>query len=340
MHSGPIDTRINSGHDLRMSTASQKATNGRPRIGVALGSGGARGWAHVGVLRRLQEMKVPLACVAGTSIGSIMGAAFAANRIDVLENLTHQLDWRRVARLLVEGSFPRTGLLTGKRIQQLLQDVIGVECIEDLHLPFAAVAANLQTGKQVVFTQGSVVHALRASIAIPGIFVPVHQEEHYLVDGGIINPVPIDVVESLGAEVVIAVDVNLHSGNGSENAHPFQPSLNSAAAHDVDKIISRIGKPLPVHGAVAEAMQRWFRRETAGLSIFDVLTRSARISENQITESRIRLHPPALLIQPHVGNIETLEFHRALQAIDAGYAAADACADQIRQLMQPCLRDS
>ena len=317
-----------------MSSTAQGSSPARPpRIGVALGSGGARGWAHVGVLRRLQELNVPIACVACTSIGAIMGAAFAANRLDVLENLTYQLDWRRVAQLLFEVSFPRTGLLTGKRIQQLLQDVIGVQNIEDLNIPFAAVAANLQTGKEVVFTRGNVVDAIRASISIPGIFVPALYEGQHLVDGGTTNPVPIDVVEALGAEVVIAVDVNLHSGHGSATAHKPLAPVNAAAAHHVADILAHIGKPLPVHGAVADAMQRWFRRETQGLSIFDVLTRSARISENQITHSRLLLHPPALLIQPHVGDIETLEFHRSIQAIEAGRAAADACVKQIRELM-------
>ena len=245
-----------------------------------------------------------------------------------------------MAKLLIEGSFPHTGILTGRRIQNLLQEVIGVQQIEELNIPFAARAVDLQTGQQVVFKQGGVVNAIRASIAIPGIFSPAQHEGHFLVDGGIINPLPIDIAESMGAEVVIAVDVNLQSGNGSKTAQPVQPSMNPASAHDVADILAHIGKPLPFHGAVADAMQRWFRRETSGLSMFDVLTRSARISENQITASRLRLHPAALLIQPLVGDVETLEFHRCIQAIEAGRAAADACVDQLQSLMQPCACES
>lgn len=318
-----------------MSISSQGDPARRPRIGLALGSGGARGWAHVGVLRRLQELDVPIDCVVGTSIGSIMGAAFAAGRLDVLEDLSHQLDWRRVARLFLEVSFPRAGLVTGKRIQQLLQDIIGVQRIEELRIPYAAVAANLLTGEQVVFTHGGVVDAIRASIAIPGIFIPAQHDGQHLVDGGAINPLPIDVAEFLGADIVIAVDVNLQPGRGHEAAPGSSLSAGHAPAGEVSAILSRMGKRLPrVQGAMADAMQRWFRRETPGLSIFDVLTRSVRIAENQITRSRLQLHPPTVLIQPAVGDIETLEFHRSAQAIAAGRAATNACAEQIRALLR------
>ena len=251
----------------RMSNSSQDLVLARPRIGLALGSGGARGWAHVGVLRRLQEMNVPIDCVAGTSIGAIMGAVFAANRLEVLEDLSHRLDWRRVATLFVEVNFPRAGLLTGKRIQHLLQEIIRVQRIEDLSIPFAAVAANLHTGEPVVFTRGDVVDAIRASIAIPGIFVPALHEGQYLVDGGTINPVPVDVVASMGADIVIAVDVNLQPGRGNEKT-PAAPkaAVSRAAVGDVSAILAHVGEPLPrVQGAVADAMQRWFRRETPGL---------------------------------------------------------------------------
>ena len=319
----------------RMSISSQTLAPARPRIGLALGSGGARGWAHVGVLRRLQELNVPVDYVAGTSIGAIMGAVFAANRLDVLEDLSHHLDWRRVASLFVEVSFPRAGLLNGKRIQQLLQQIVHVQRIEDLAIPFAAVAANLHTGEPMIFRQGGVVDAIRASIAIPGIFVPAHHEGQYLVDGGTINPVPVDVVESMGADIVIAVDVNLMPGRGREPTPAAPAHVRPAAAGAVSVILAHVGEPLPrVQGAVADAMQRWFRRESAGLSIFDVLTRSIRIAENQITRNRLTLHPPALLIQPEVGDIDTLEFHRSAQAIEAGRAATDAVADQIRALLE------
>lgn len=316
-----------------MSFPAHRSPGSPPRIGVALGSGGARGWAHVGVLQRLIELQIPISFIAGTSIGSIMAAAFAADRLDVLESVTYQMDSRRIAQLVMEVGFPRTGLLTGKRIQHLLQEVIGVTRIEDLRIPYAAVAACLRTGEAVVFTQGSVMDAIRASIAIPGIFVPALQNGEHLVDGGIINPLPIDVVEAMGADVVIAVDVNLNASSGHELQRNPETAINPAAAAAAAAILTQIGAPRPVHGAVADAMQRWFRRQTPGLSIFEVLTRSARISENQITRGRLKLHPPAVLIQPAVGSIETLEFHRAIQAIEAGRVAVDGCAEQLKALV-------
>ena len=307
------------------------------RIGLALGSGGARGWAHVGVLRRLQELNVPIHCVAGTSIGSIMGAVYAADRLDVLEDLSRQLDWRSVARMFFEVGFPRAGLVTGWRIQQLIQEVVGVSRIEDLRIPFAAVAANLHTGEQVVFSRGSVVDAIRASIAIPGIFVPAQHAGQHLVDGGTINPLPIDVAESMGADVVIAVDVNLQPGRGMDAPHTALPPASQVVDRDVAAILAHTREPLPsVQGAFANAMERWFRRAPTGLTIFDVLTRSVRIAENQITQGRLKIHPPSLLIQPSVGSIETLEFHRSRQAIAAGRAATIACEEQILALLAAC----
>jgi NTE family protein len=334
MRPARLDNPESRPHHRAMPAETNKRASRHRRIGLALGSGGARGWAHVGVLRRLQELQVPVHCVAGTSIGSIMGAAYAADRLAVLEELSRRLDWRRVAKLFVEMSFPRAGLVTGKRIQQLLREVVGTEQIEDLRIPFAAVAANLDTEEQVVFTRGNVVEAIRASIAIPGIFVPAQHAGQHLVDGGTLNPLPVDVVESLGADVVIAVDVNLHPGRGCELPDADPPRAVRLVQEQVAAILDHMGEPLPrMQGAVADAMQRWFRRETPGLSIFDVLTRSVRIAENQITRSRLQLHPPALLIQPKVGTIDTLEFHRSAQAIEAGSLAVDACADELRALV-------
>jgi len=305
----------------------------RPRIGLALGSGGARGWAHVGVLQRLREMGVPVACVAGTSIGAIMGAAFAGGRIDVVEDLSRVLDWRRVATLFLEVSFPRGGLVSGKRIQQLLQDIVGVTRIEELAIPFAAVAADLRSEEQVVLDRGSLVDALRASIAIPGIFTPAHHDGQDLIDGGTVNPLPIDVARLLGADVVIAVDINLCHGRGCA-PDAQAPAPPRPLSREVPAILARVGERLPpLQGAMADAMQRWFHRESKELNIFDVLTRAVRIAENQITRSRLTIDPPTILIQPAVGDIDTLEFHRSAPAIAAGRAATDAVADQIRALL-------
>lgn len=304
-----------------------------PRIGIALGSGGARGWAHVGVLQRLQEMGAPIACVAGTSVGAIVGAAYAAGRLDVLEDLSHRLDWRSVARLFVEVSFPRSGLINGRRVQQLLQDVVGAANIEDLSVPYAAVATDLLSEEPVVLRRGPLIDAIRASIAIPGIFVPARIGGRDLIDGGTTNPLPVDVARHLGADRVIAVDINLRPGKGgSASAREATPSRPPAP--DVPAILARIGAHLPpLQGAVADIMEHWFRRKSADLTIFEVLTRSIRIAENQITRSRLLSHPPDVLIQPAVGDIDTLEFQRSAPAIEAGRAATDACAEDLRRLL-------
>jgi len=306
------------------------------RIGLALGSGGARGCAHIGVLRYLLEKNVPIHCVVGTSIGAIVGAAFAANRLDVLEGLVEKLDWRQVARLFAEVGIPKAGLITGKRIQQLIQDIVQVPHIEDMPILFAAIATDLQLQDQIVLKKGLVGDAIRSSIAIPGIFVPGQWEGHTLIDGAMTNPLPIDVVRSFGVDVVIAVDVNHTPGRGipsamrSKHAHEVREP-----ARDVPEILAKMSKHLaPLQEKVSEVYQHWSHREHShALNIFDVLTRAARITERQLTQNRLTLHPPDILIRPSVSDIETLEFNCAVDAMAAGHAAALACSDDIQRLL-------
>jgi len=184
------------------------AAGERPVIGLALGSGAARGWAHLGVLRRLDELGVPIDCVAGTSAGALVGAVYLAGRLDLLEALSRRLDWCQMARLFFEVNFPRSGLLTGRNVARFLQEVVGVDMIEALDRPFAAVATDLLAHHERVFTQGSLIDAIRASISIPGVFTPARCGDRDLVDGALVNPLPVSVLRAMGAARIIAVDVN------------------------------------------------------------------------------------------------------------------------------------
>ena len=298
-----------------------------PRIGLALGSGGARGWSEVGVLQVLREMNVPVSCVAGTSIGAIIGAAYTVDRLDLLQQISRDRDWRRAARLFAEAGLPRAGLASGKRIQHLLQDIVVVKNIEDLPMPFAAVAADLEAQCDYVFTHGPLVDALRASSAIPGVLVPVRHDNRNLVDGGLVNPVPVSIARSLGADIVIAVDVNRRPGTGI-----VVPKLSSP--NDDSSFRARFSEYLPqIPDKMADSVQRWMRDPQSGLTIFDVMTRAVRLFENQITALRMAQDPPDILIQPAVGDINTLEFHRSAAAIEAGRAATLEVADQIKELL-------
>lgn len=179
-----------------------------PRIGLALGGGGARGFAHLGAVQALQELGLPLYCVAGTSIGSIVGAVIASNGIDRAIEWAHKPDWLKLPSLFLKLHVPKRALLSSERIGRFLCEMIAVKSFADLSMPFAAVATDLFSGETVVMRDGDVHSAIRASMAIPGIFEPVSRGGRLLVDGGLTNPVPVDVCRELGAERVIAININ------------------------------------------------------------------------------------------------------------------------------------
>lgn len=183
-------------------------THERPRIGLAFGGGGARGLAHLGITQRLLELGIPIHCVAGTSIGSVMGAVFASGSLDRAFAWCHEPDWKKLSRLLLDRPLTRKAVIQGTRIEELLADLIPARTFDELACPFAAVATDLQTGEEVVLDHGSLQTAIRASISIPGVFPPVERDGRILVDGSLVTPVPVAVCRRLDADKVIAVDVN------------------------------------------------------------------------------------------------------------------------------------
>ena len=308
------------------------------KIGLALGSGGARGWAHLGVLQRLNEMGLRVHCVAGTSIGSIVAALYASDSLGTMRDLAARLDWKRVAQLFLEVNFQRSGLLSGKNFMRLLKDVIPVHAVGDLSVPFAAVATDLLTEKEVVLDSGNLFDAIRASIAIPGIFTPMRLQGRNLVDGGLVNPLPVSVCRSMGADFVIAVDINLRAAPHKRKAAKATPDPPMSSER-IERLVTQVSKLVPkLQTPMQEAVDRWYapqKSEDAPLSIFDVITRSFRLIENQITRSGLALNPPDILVQPAVGDIMTLEFHRGPEAIAAGREAIDEVLPQLARLLPP-----
>ena len=179
------------------------------KIGLVLGSGSARGWAHIGILQALEELAIRIDCVAGSSIGALVGAVYASRGIEQLKEVVVHLDRRQLLSLLDVG-LRHAGLIDGKRVADELREQIRQPEIQTLNLPFRAVATDLNTGEEVVLDRGDVIEAVRASISIPGVFTPVARGDRLLVDGGLTNPVPVSLARALGADFVIAVDVNHH----------------------------------------------------------------------------------------------------------------------------------
>ena len=189
------------------------------KIGLALGGGGARGLAHLGVYQRLTELGVRVHCVAGTSIGAIAGALIAADKVDRALAWCAEPDWRKFPKLMFETRLTSKALTTGRQVERLLAEMIGEKDFAGLQMPYAAIATDLDTGEEVVMREGDLLSAVRASMSIPGVFRPVERDGRVLVDGQLVDPVPVSACRELGADFVIAVDIN--PPNAPENARPL-----------------------------------------------------------------------------------------------------------------------
>lgn len=308
----------------------------RGNVGLALGSGAARGWAHIGVIRALEEAGIEVACVAGTSIGSLVGAAFASGRVDSLEKVVRELDWTRATALLDMG-LPRSGLLDGRNVTAAIRGHVESGDIQALPMPFCAVSTDLVDGSEIRLREGDIIDAVRASISIPGIFTPVRREQRLLVDGGLVNPVPVNVAREMGADYVVAVDLNhgvagtgplsgAGPGGGDDpvvetRAGGKEDDEQTAAGRfreELAAIAGKLGAPgLP---GLARARQ-WFRQESTP-NILEVVISSLNIMEMQITEMRLAESPPDLLLRPALGHLRPMDFHRGEEAIAEGYRVA------------------
>jgi NTE family protein len=306
-------------------------------LGIALGSGGARGLAHIGVLRELVEMGMSPQVVAGTSIGSLVGAAYCAGKLEEVATFAEELDVKGFLMRFMEISFPRSGLLEGRKINEFLDEIFPGLRFEDLDLPFRCVATDLADGGEVVFSSGPLQCALRASIAVPGIFTPLLVDGRVLVDGGLVNPIPVDHVLAMGADHVIAVDINDDRMRRSGVACKKPEAPEAPAVKNKDRNLpswlSRFqGKLEELDGERQRIWNRW--TEPAPIpGLIDVIGNTIHIVENQIGVFRLKLDPPAILLRPKVGNIRLLDFHMAEQAIEAGRQAVREQADQIRALV-------
>ncbi|HWS03455.1 MAG TPA: patatin-like phospholipase RssA [Gammaproteobacteria bacterium] len=310
------------------------AVNKRRRIGIALGGGAARGWAHIGILRWLREHELEPDIICGTSIGALVGAAAAAGNLDDFEGWVRELTWQDVVSYL-DVSFGG-GLISGKRLFQHFESQLSDRNIEDLQRPFGAVATELTSGQEVWFREGSMYRAVRASVALPGLMTPVKVGEQWLVDGGLVNPVPVSLCRALGAERIIAIDINADLLN--RRATEMQEADSS---HRLDKALSRMQEInwLDLLGeGFKTKTQQWvndFKRDSNALpSLVDVLTQSVYIMQMRITRARMAGDPPDILLSPKLGHIRLVEFHRAAEAIEIGYRCADEMGAAITERLR------
>jgi NTE family protein len=286
----------------------------RPKLGIALGSGAARGWAHIGVLQALIERGIAPDIVAGCSMGAMVGAAFAAGRIDQLETWAVSLDWKGVVGLLDVGL--RGGLIKGDRLLTMFQGQF-VECqFSDLPVPFAAVATDLATGQEVWLREGNVSDAVRASCTVPGLFRPVLREGRFLVDGSVVNPIPVSLCRAMGAEVVIAVDLGSHM----DRRFPVAAPQESKAEFQARRLFNIFG-----HSTRS--------RMPTPPSIADALLGAIDIMQERIAQARLVGDSPDVVITPRLGQLGGFEYHRAALAIAGGREAVATMLPEIQHAM-------
>ena len=307
-------------------SAASKHTEKRPRLGLALGAGAARGMAHLGVLRELEEAGLAPDVVAGTSIGALVGGMYAAGKLDRLTEVALGLDWKQIARYFVEISFPRSGLIEGNKLTALLAEIVGEVELTELPLPFRAVTTNLMTGEEVVISDGDLVEAIRASIAVPGIFTPARRGDDLLVDGGLVNPVPVSVCRTMGAERIIAVDLNYGRVKDTRARNSTVKEKSALASQrpnfDAGQIfewLERNTKQFDIE--LPNPLKSWMERHALP-NVFDVLGNTLGIIESQIAATRLQVDKPDLLIQPNVGDIRFMDFVHAGEMIEEGRRAA------------------
>lgn len=280
----------------------------RGRLGLALGSGAARGWAHIGVIRALAEEGIVPDIVCGTSIGAFVGAVHAVGELGKLESWVTSLAWKDVVALL-DFSL-KGGLFKGQKLIQFFERHFVERDFAELPLPFACVATDLETGRETWLREGNVAHAVRASIAMPGLFIPVAHGEGFLVDGGLVNPVPVSLCRAMGADTVIAVDLGSDLvGRGLRRA---SDAPGDSDANWMRRVMARFGR-VPEPAAAAE---------TAPVpSMISVLFASINVMQVRIARSRLAGEPADVLISPRLAQLGLMDYHRGAEAIAEGRAA-------------------
>jgi len=299
----------------------------RPRLGVVLGGGAARGWAHIGVMRELSALGLRPDVVVGSSIGAVIGGCFASDRLDALENFALSLTRRRVFGLL-DLSFAGGGLIGGERLRTRLENALGEALIESLGVRFAAVATEIGTGHEIWLSRGRLVEALRASYALPGIFEPVKIGERWLFDGAIVNPIPVGVARALGAEQVIAVTVQ-GDGAGYGASLPTQED-EEVVAVPAPEAAPPLGMFSLWRESAASLLRRqWGANGGGAPGLASVMVNAFNITQDRITRARLAGDPPDTLIPVKVGSIGLFEFHRAAELIAIGREAVRRQREEI-----------
>jgi NTE family protein len=311
----------------------------KPKIGLALGGGSARGWSHIGVIRALEKEGIKPDVVCGTSAGALVGAIYTSNELDWLEDWVTRLTWRHMVSML-DLSFSG-GIIRGNKLIDFFRSRLENKPIKSLPLPFGAVATELETGREIWLRDGDLLEAVRASIAFPGLFSPVLRDDVWLVDGGLVNPVPVSLARAMGADVVIAVDLN----SDTIGSH-------LRAMEDPTDTLNKKPEGFEISNSLTNKMKNWMLAGTGMLkspamegkmdmpSFVSVVETSINIMQVRITRARLAGEPADILLTPKLGHLGLMDYHRASIAIEEGKRAVKLMLPAIHAMMEPPQRKS
>jgi NTE family protein len=294
------------------------------KIGLALGSGSSRGWAHIGIIRELAKIGIRPDIVCGTSVGAMVGAACVAGNLDKLEDWARSVTRLDVARFLdINTSF--TGFVNTERFHSYLNEVIAADDdnIEDLPKTYAAVATDLESGKEVWLQNGSIVQAVWSSMALPGLFPAIRHNNSWLVDGGLVNPVPVSTCRALGADIVLAVNLN----GGIVGKH-FKKAIKQK--NSFETVGDKISELVKEYTDLALFEPNNIEQPP---SLLDAIAASVNITQDRITRSRLAGEPPDIILTPKLSNIGLLELYRAQEAIEEGRMCVERVLPEIKHVL-------
>jgi NTE family protein len=301
----------------------------RRKIGLALSSGMARGWAHIGAIRALRKLGFEFDVITGCSVGALAGGCYMAGKLDALEEWATSLNKRKIIGYL-DMKLRSGGLIGGGKLVDEMRKYMGTAKIEDFAIPYAAMTTDLVTGHEIWLQKGDLVEAMRASFSLPGIFPPVKIQNRWLADGALVCPLPVAACRALGADMVIAINLNADMIGKSRRKGA---NFSTAAGFDMLQLLEEQGEHEKL-SLMDSITRKVFRRDYDGPSIFGVMTSSLNIMQDRITRSRLAGDPPDVHIAPRLGHLGLLEFDRAEEAIKEGEAAVMRKQPELIDAMQ------
>jgi len=315
----------------------------RKKVGLVLGSGASRGWAHIGIIEALEEAKISIDFIAGCSVGAYIGALYASGSMGSLKEFLLRMDGKKIFSYF-DVVFPRSGLLNGsRRVQELFSMHTDKQTFAELNIPLVMVATDLEQGKKVVINSGNIIEGLRATMSCPGLFAPMRLKNRWLVDGGLIDPVPVGVARAMGAEVIIAVDLNNRIvSRGRELLSPpadekqkkpplNEPNIDPEPHNELAQKMTDYYES--VEKSIKNKANEFLHRESTTPDIIETVMTSISIMQERITRINLAVDRPDILIQPRLGELKMMNFDRVDHAIKEGYIGVQEQLEDIHTLL-------